>query len=70
MKPLKDVLQPLSSATNVLSSSKHATVSLVLPLKVKIVKKCRPSTDDDTFIKSSFSVIQQIIGAVRFMPCW
>ena len=50
MKALKDVLQPLSSATNVLSSSKHATVSLVLPLKVKIVKKCRPSTDNDTFI--------------------
>ena len=52
MEALRDVLKPLSNATHVLSSSKHATLSLILPFKDSIMKKTGPSEDDDVFIRN------------------
>ena len=51
MEALKDVLKPLSTATTVLSTAQHATLSLLLPLKESILRHCTTNDDDSSFIR-------------------
>ena len=50
IEELKDVLKPLSTATTVLSTAQHATLSLLLPLKESILGH-RTTNDDSSFIR-------------------
>ena len=49
---LLSILQPIERVTNIMSTSEHATVSLILPLKNTIIRHCEPLADDSSTISA------------------